>query len=170
MGKRKELPKVEQHWLFPPITFWVGNIDVTDFTERFNKWIFDNGEQNDSRGMVTTWGSQSQPHKVPWIANYLKKISPIDTFINSWGQVYGLGGFHPNHNHQSDEVAISGCLYLEEGPGTMFQDPLVKNNNIFKRVHAGDFMLWSPHLYHCSPPCSQKRSILAFNLRDYNPR
>ena len=170
MGSRERIPEVEKDWLFPPTIYWQGHLDLDDFTENFENWIQDNGEMENSRGMMTTWEySEIEPHEEDWIAEVLQQISPIETFENSWGQIYGTGGFHPNHNHIADDNIMSGCLYLTDGPGTMFQDPLRPSRHTCKQVKAGDYMLWSPYLYHCSPPHHTQRTILAFNLNEYEP-
>ena len=163
MGSETRLPEVGI--LFSPVTYVREHIELDpNFKEKLNSWIIENGEAEKRLKMITTWDSEVEPHEVDWIAEVLKQISPIDGFENSWGQIYGSGGFHPPHNHVSDENLLSGCLYLNDGPSTMFQDPLLPSRCVTKHVKAGDVMLWDPHLYHFSPPHESGRTILAFNL------
>jgi hypothetical protein len=172
MGSRARVPKIKatQHLLFPPITYWSGNIDLPkSFLSRFHNWVEKNGERKPKLKMTTSWENPDrEPHEVIWIAKVLQQISPIDTFVNSWGQLYEVGGFHSVHNHVSDENEISGCLYLTDGPGTLFQDPLMPSRHTCKEVRKGDFMIWNPYLYHSSPPHHSNRIILAFNLNKYD--
>lgn len=173
MGSGARIPtmKTKQDWLFPPIAYRKGHISCMDgkFRNKFKKWVINNGEVNKKLKLTTTWGLDSEPHEVDWIAEVLEHISPIHTFENSWGQLYGSGGFHPSHNHISDDNVLSGCLYFNDGPGTMFQDPLMPSRHVVKGVLPGDFLLWDPNLYHCSPPHDSGRLILAFNLNSYDP-
>jgi hypothetical protein len=161
--------KAKKYFMFSPTIYWQGHLELDNFTELEN-WIRENGEMDNSRGILTTWEySEIEPHEEDWIAEVLQQISPIETFENSWGQIYGPGGFHPSHNHVADDNIMSGCLYLTDGPGTMFQDPLHPSRHTCKQVKAGDYMIWSPYLYHSSPPHHSNRSILAFNLNKYDP-
>ena len=92
-------------------------------------------------------------------------IAPEDAFDNSWVQVYEPGGFHPIHNHVGREISGSGCLFLNDGQSTYFQDPLHQSNTTTSKVKVGDVLIWDPEIYHFSPPIMEKRIILAFNLK-----
>ena len=63
------------------------------------------------------------------------------------------------------KISGSGCLFLNDGQSTYFQDPLHQNNTTTSKVKVGDVLIWDPEIYHFSPPIMEKRIILAFNLK-----
>lgn len=105
------------------------------------------------------------PHEVDWLQKILCRIAPIEDFLSSWVQVYDLGGFNPMHNHIGDRIGTSGCLFLTKGSSTHFQNPLHPNVMVSLKVEPGHCLMWDNTLFHYSPPSSEERIILAFNLR-----
>jgi len=154
--------------LFPPITIGEAHVNVSDeWISNVKDFCLDNGKESSHGNLITTFGSEVQPHQIDWIFEILGQMAPEQAFVNSWVQVYDVAGFHPPHNHAGQvDVRISGCLFLTEGSSTYFQDPLHPDRSTSKPdVKPGDILLWDPAIYHYSPPVKEERIILAFNLR-----
>ena len=156
----------EHRQLFPPTIVVKSNIDIPDgWINKLEEWCLKYGKYVDHGRLTTTYGTPNMPHAVPWIMEVLDFIAPENLFDNSWVQVYEPGGFHPIHNHVAREISASGCLFLNDGQSTYFQDPLHKSNSTSSKVVVGDVLIWDPEIYHFSPPIMEKRIILAFNLK-----
>tara|TARA_B100000287_G_C20303117_1_gene650721 strand:- start:47 stop:568 length:522 start_codon:yes stop_codon:yes gene_type:complete len=167
MSNRQQLAAFEQggSLLFPPVLCVRDNLSIPDgWVDKVEKWCLKSGKYNDKLKLTTTFGTSNQAHLVPWIMEVLNLISPKETFMSSWVQVYKPGGFHPIHNHSRGGATQSGCLFLSEGSSSYFQNPLYKSCIKNSEVKVGDVILWEPELYHFSPPVLEKRIILAFNL------
>ena len=166
--EKKEGPKHQQ--LFPPSIVVKDNIPIPEgWIDKCEEWCKKYGKYIDHGRLWTTYGSKNEAHVVPWIYKVLEPLAPQDAFDNSWVQVYEPGGFHPIHNHAGHGVSGSGCLFLNEGQSTYFQDPLHKSNTATSKVVVGDVLIWDPEIYHFSPPIMEKRIILAFNLKQTEP-
>jgi len=150
---------------FKPICIFQSEIKIDDdWAEKLRSWCKYAGAV-DRNGVITTFDSPyGDPHEQSWVKDILTNISPIDQFYNSWVQVYSDGSAHQCHNHVSDDVNVSGCLYFESGKSTVFQDPLYPSRHVSIPVGKGSVLLWDPALYHSSPPISKERMVLAFNL------
>ena len=160
----------EHRQLFPPSIVIKDNIHIPDgWIDKLEEWCLKYGKYLDHGRLTTTYGTRNMPHAVPWIMEVLNFIAPEEVFDNSWVQVYEPGGFHPIHNHAGHGVSGSGCLFLNEGQSTYFQDPLHKSNTATSKVVVGDVLIWDPEIYHFSPPIMEKRIILAFNLKQTEP-
>ena len=156
----------EQKYLFPPSIITHSSINIPDgWIDKLEKWCLKYGKYNKHGRLTTTYGTSKMPHLVPWIMEVLDPIASEDLFDNSWVQVYEPGGFHPIHNHAGTEIRGSGCLFLNDGQSTYFQDPIHKSNTVTSNVVVGDVLIWDPEIYHFSPPIMEKRIILAFNLK-----
>ena len=159
--------EIESNYLFDPIVIQQTHLDLTDdFIKGVKNWCMKKGDYDKDHCFTTTYTTGLQAHDVDWIYDVIMHIAPKDQFVESWVQVYDVGGYHPPHNHNGDFVRLSGCLYLNKGPSTHFQNPLhpdqIASNHL---ITAGDVLLWDPALYHFSPPVKDERAILAFNLR-----
>ena len=161
----KEKLKTEHRQLFPPSIVIKSHIDIPDgWVDKIEEWCLKYGQYVKHGRLTTTYGTPNMPHSVPWIKELLDVIAPEEAFDNSWVQVYEPGGFHPIHNHVAREISASGCLFLNDGQSTYFQDPLHKSNSTSSKVVVGDVLIWDPEIYHFSPPIMEIRIILAFNL------
>tara|TARA_B100000963_G_C22393705_1_gene565641 strand:+ start:131 stop:625 length:495 start_codon:yes stop_codon:yes gene_type:complete len=157
----------EQRQLFPPTVVIKDNIKIPDgWIDKLEEWCLKYGKYVEHGRLTTTYGTANQPHAVPWIMNVLDLIAPEEGFDNSWVQIYEPGGFHPIHNHAGTNISGSGCLFLNDGQSTYFQDPLHQSNTATSKVEVGDVLIWDPDIYHFSPPVMEKRIILAFNLKN----
>ena len=162
----KEKLKTEHRQLFPPSIVIKSHIDIPDgWVDKIEEWCLKYGQYVKHGRLTTTYGTPNMPHSVPWIKELLDVIAPEEAFDNSWVQVYEPGGFHPIHNHVAREISASGCLFLNDGQSTYFQDPLHKSNSTSSKVVVGDVLIRDPEIYHFSPPIMEKRIILAFNLK-----
>ena len=162
----KEKLKTEHRQLCPPSIVIKSHIDRPDgWVDKLEEWCLKYGQYVKHGRLTTTYGTPNMPHSVPWIKELLDVIAPEEAFDNSWVQVYEPGGFHPIHNHVAREISASGCLFLNDGQSTYFQDPLHKSNSTSSNVVVGDVLIWDPEIYHFSPPIMEKRIILAFNLK-----
>jgi len=163
----EEKIKTEHRQLFPPSIVIKSHINIPDgWIDKLEEWCLKYGKYVDHGRLTTTYGTPNMPHSVPWIKEVLDTIAPEEAFDNSWVQVYKTGGFHPIHNHAGTKISGSGCLFLNDGKSTYFQDPLHKSNTATSEVKMGDVLIWDPEIYHFSPPVMEKRIILAFNLRE----
>jgi hypothetical protein len=155
--------------LFPPIVVGGAHIDLDpEWVEKVKDWALNNGKESHHGNMLTTFGSEEQPHLVSWMWDgVLEKIAEKESFVNSWVQIYNTAGFHPPHNHAGRMgVNASGCLYLSEGPSTYYMDPLHRQNTASRpKVDIGDIAIWDAELFHFSPPVVGERIVLSFNLQ-----
>jgi hypothetical protein len=154
---------------FKPITILQSEVNITnEFADKALDWCMKSGLL-ENNGVITTFDSPfGDPHEEAWAQEVLKQISPIDQFYNSWIQLYYPNSFHASHNHISDDVEVSGCLYLSAGLSTIFTNPLYPSRHkSITNVGRGSVLLWDPALYHSSPPADSKRLILAFNLKHH---
>ena len=155
--------------LFAPIVIGGAHIDLDpEWIAKVKDWALNSGKESHHGRMITTFGSEQQPHEIDWMWDgVLEKIAQKEAWVNSWVQVYGTAGFHPPHNHSGKGgVNASGCLYLSEGPSTYFMDPLHRQNTASRpKVDIGDVAIWDAELFHFSPPVVGERIVLSFNLQ-----
>lgn len=175
---RQEATKAWQP--FPPIIVNVEEILLpTDFSSQCRDWVMNNGEYDElgkfytSFNKDTLWvkknnGDLANPkgESPPDFINAVlaKVILPDFVFREVWIQSYDPSGFHSMHNHDDDKNYLSGCLYLDQGDSSIFQNPLEPNYNSSIPVNAGTLLYWHPALYHSSFPSLETRTIIAFNI------
>ena len=87
--------------LFAPIVIGGAHIDLDpEWIAKVKDWALTTGKESHHGKMITTFGSESQPHLIDWMWDgVLEKIAEKDAWVNSWVQVYNTAGFHPPHNH-----------------------------------------------------------------------
>ena len=160
--------ETNRDFLFEPIIIEQGHLDLSeDFIKGVKNWCMKNGVYDEPHSFTTTYRTELQAHDVDWIYDAIMNIAPKNQFMDSWVQVYDVGGYHPPHSHYGGGIVkVSGCLYLTDGISTHFQNPLypdqIATNNM---ITAGDVLFWDPAIYHFSPPVRGERAILAFNLK-----
>lgn len=149
---------------FKPIQITVSSVTLPNgFRDRCRNWVIENGEINKISGFYTSFDCE---HKQDWLAPVLEQIAPIEKYDSFWIQAYDVGGWHTEHNHEGPDIVLSGCLYLDKGRSSIFQDPLHPSQHTSMPVEEGTVLYWDPALYHCSSPEQTERTILAFNLND----
>ena len=169
MNQEKKLETPNEYiWNpFEPITIQVKKIDLgDDFETMCRNWIVNNGTYESLARFYTSFNlvDGSYPDFVQPVLNQI--ILPGYSLAGAWIQTYKPAGWHGTHNHQNDMNTLSGCLYLQNGTSTIFQNPLLPSDHSSMPVECGDVLYWHPALFHCSAPSDKTRTILAFNLID----
>jgi hypothetical protein len=161
--------ELKNHILFPPISVAVGHFNLSDeWIEKVKAFCLEIGERDESSFYTSTYFTTKKVHEEPFIKQVLDHvIKDGEEFVESWIQTYDKkSGFHAPHNHRG--VLVASCLYLDDGEGTYFFEPL-QNRQQNVPVKRGDILYWNPELIHFSPPTEEEKTIIGMNI-DYLPQ
>ena len=157
--------QLRNHLLFPPVYLGVGHFDLSDeWIEKVKAFCLEVGERDEPSFHTTTYFTNCQVHNDPLIKEVLDyAIKDGEEFEESWIQTYDRNsGFHAPHTHRGTSVA--SCLYLNDGDGTYFYNPLTDTQENVP-VKKGDILYWQPDLIHYCLPSAEEKTIIGMNIK-----
>tara|TARA_R110000824_G_C15064428_1_gene662747 strand:- start:2 stop:493 length:492 start_codon:yes stop_codon:yes gene_type:complete len=157
--------ELRNHILFPPVVVGVGHFHLSDeWIEEAKAFCLEVGERDEPSSHTTTYFTNRKVHEEPFIKQILDQaIKDGEEFIESWIQTYDKNsGFHAPHTHRGASVA--SCLYLNDGKGTYFYNPLTDTQENVE-TKKGDILYWQPELVHYSLPSTEEKTIIGMNIK-----
>jgi hypothetical protein len=151
----------------------IDSIDKT-FTDFSNL----NGDEPPINISKTDWYTKSDqkreyfdvllPHLTPHLNTVFDIIDYKEwNYSNIWFQKYGKNNEHSWHRHHK---TMFNCIYYVElsndGPQTMFRDPIYKDKTFNVNAKEGDIIIFPSMLLHCSPKNQSDflKTIVAVNI------